>query len=177
MYRLITGFLSVIVLLISLSGTNLLGRPATFQDEIKVFMPIIFRTSINQIVPTRTPSPTQTRTPTRTRTPFRSATPRPTSTQTPTVTLTPTNTNTPTSTSTITLIPIPSITIVYPTLTPTVTPTRTSSPTYSPTPSETPGIIEATRPSTWVLVILVSLLWTILVVGLYFFIRRQEMDE
>jgi hypothetical protein len=57
----------------------------------------------------------------------------------------------------MTLIPIPSITIIYPTLTPTRTPTRTLRPTSSPSPTATPGIIEATTSSTWILVILVNL--------------------
>lgn len=176
MLRILAGLLSGILLIISLFGTVQEERPAQLQDENRLYMPIVFRTSIKQVAPTRTPRPTQTRTPTSTRIPFRSATPIPTSTNTPTVTITPTNTNTPTATHTMTLIPIPSITIIYPTLTPTRTPTRTLRPTSSPSPTATPGIIEATTSSTWILVILVSLLWTILAVGLFFFFRRREMD-
>lgn len=176
MYRSITGYLSAIFLILSLIGPQQIQRQAGFQDEFKLYMPLVFRTTIKQVVPTRTPRPTQTRTPTRTRTPFRSATPLPTSTQTPTVTITPTNTNTPTPTFTPTLIPVPSITIIFPTLTPTQTPTKTPTLTTSPTPSTTPGIIEATRPTSWILVILVCLLWIILGVGLFFFFRRQEMS-
>lgn len=176
MLRILAILLSGIFLLISLFGILQEELPVQLQDENRLYMPIVFRTSIKQVVPTRTPRPTQTRTPTRTRIPFRSATPIPTSTNTPTVTITPTNTNTPTATSTLTLIPVPSITIIYPTLTPTHTPTRTLRPTSSPSPTATPGIFEATSSSTWILVILVSLLWTILAVGLFFFFRRQEME-
>jgi len=176
MLRILAGLLYGLFLIISFLGVIQEERPVRLQDENRLYMPIVFRTSIKQIVPTRTPRPTQTRTPTSTRIPFRSATPIPTSTNTPTVTITPTNTNTPTPTHTMTLIPVPSITIIYPTLTPTHTPTSTLRPTSSPSPTATPGIFEATTSSTWVLVILVSLLWTILAVGLFFFFRQREMD-
>jgi hypothetical protein len=176
MLRILAGLLYGLFLIISFLGVIQEERPVRLQDENRLYMPIVFRASIKQIVPTRTPRPTQTRTPTSTRIPFRSATPIPTSTNTPTVTITPTNTNTPTATHTMTLIPVPSITIIYPTLTPTHTPTSTLRPTSSPSPTATPGIFEATTSSTWVLVILVSLLWTILAVGLFFFFRQREMD-
>ncbi len=176
MFRILAGFLSGIFIIISIFGAFQRGRAALLQDELVVYLPIVFRTSITQIVPTRTPRPTQTRTPTRTRIPFRSPTPRPTSTYTPTVTLTPTNTNTPTSTLTTTLVPIPSITIRFPTLTPTHTPTRTIKPTASPSPTATPGILEATETSSWVVIILVVSMWIILATWLYFFLRRQNIN-
>jgi hypothetical protein len=150
------------------------GRNAVVpQKETSTYLPIIFNTLILQIIPTRFPTPTQTRTPTRTRTPFRSSTPRPTSTQTPTQTLTPTTTNTPTLTPTTTLIPLPTITISFPSHTPSITPSPTVLPTITSTPFPSLTLFGNPQSSTWIVIILLTLLWVILAVWLYLLLRRR----
>lgn len=151
------------------------GRISTkSQTANEVYLPIVFMTRIHLVSPTKTPKSTQTRTATRTRAPFRSSTPIPTSTQTPTNTLTPTITLTPTSTATITLIPLPSITIQYPSHTPSITPSITIIPSQTPSPTPPSGLFSTPESSTWILVILVSLLWVILAILIYLFLRRRE---
>jgi len=173
----------LIVLIASLLIPPLWGnrsQPNVSQAEYKVYLPIVYNNIQYQVSPTNTPTatrkpkPTQTRTPTRTRVPFRSSTSRPTSTQTPTQTSTPTITLTPTSTSTVTLIPFPAITIQYPSHTPSLTPTKTITPTISPSSTPSPGFISNPRLSTWIVGILVGLLWIIVAVGLYIFLQRRE---
>lgn len=77
----------------------------------------VFGETVEEILPTQTPTPTPT--PTRTPTPTPTITPTPTLTNTPTPTPTPTITETPTPT---------------PTATPTITPTVTPTPTITPIP-------------------------------------------
>ena len=140
----------------------------------EVYFPIVYKNLVNQKPPTTTPRPTQTGTPTQTRVPFRTFTPIPTATQTATLTLTPTVTLTPTYTLTTTLIPLVSITIQFPSQTPSHTPSPTIKPTI--TPSSTPLSIfdSGIPPSTWIVIILVVLLWIILAVWLYLFLRQRK---
>lgn len=161
------------ILLVCFSMLILGAHLARSQDEFQIYLPIVFKTEIIYIPPTRIPTPTHTWTPTRTRTPFRSSTPIPTSTITPTYTFTPTNTNTPTSTSTTTLIPLPSLTIRFPSHTPTITPSRTLKPISTPTPTQPIGLLTNLKPVIWVPVILIALMWVILAVSLILFLRRK----
>ena len=147
------------------------------QLQNELYFPLIQRIYIDQIPTTRTPRPPRTAIPTRTRIPFRSATPNYTATQTLTPTLTPTNTPTPTYTSTTTLIPLVSITIQFPSSTPSSTPTSTSSPTVTPSATAPAGGVPGIPPSSWLVIILVSVLWVILAAWLFIFLRqRQESD-
>ena len=178
--QITTSLLAVITILLIPSWRGQSSQPNITQAEFKIYLPIVYNNIQYQASPTRTPTPTrkpkptQTRTPTRTRTPVRISTKRPTSTQTPTQTLTPTITLTPTMTSTTTLIPLPSITIQYPTLTPSLTPSRTLSPPVTPSSTPSPGFISNPRLSAWVVGILIGLLWIILAVWLYFVFQRKE---
>ncbi len=165
-------WLIFLVLIPSGNGQGQRAENILLQNE--VYFPIVYNTFVNQIPPTKTPKPTQTRTPTQTRVPFRASTPRPTATQTPTQTLTPTVTLTPTYTPTTTLIPLVSITIQFPSQTPSHTPSPTLKPTI--TPSSTPLSVfdSGIPPSTWIVAILVVLLWIILAVWLYLFLRQRR---
>ena len=142
------------------------------QDHL--YFPVIFSSVVNQLPPTKTPKPTQTRTPTSPRIPFRTPTTQPTATITPTNTLTPTSTLTPTYTSTTTLIPLVSITIQYPSFTPSSTPTPTASPTVTPSETPAPDGLPGIPPSSWLVIILVGVLWVILAVWLFIFLRQRQ---
>lgn len=163
------------LLLIILVGLTVSSAQAIhFQqlDEIKMFLPIIFRIRITQIVPTRTPTITPTRTVTKTLTPFRTFTPIPTTTITPTYTLTPTSTYTPTETPTDTYVPLPSITPNYltPTKTLTLTPVRSQA---TPTLTPEPGLFARLNPPQWIMLSIVILLWPLLAVFIYLFINNR----
>jgi hypothetical protein len=173
MLRFSLFLITCTILLVGFSMVVLGAQSARSQDEFQIYLPIVFKTEIIYISPTQTPTPTQTWTPTRTRTPFRSSTPRPTSTLTPTYTFTPTNTNTPTSTPTTTLIPLPSVTIRFPSHTPTLIPSRTLKPISTPTPTQPIGLLANLKPAIWIPVILIALMWVILAMSLILFLRRQ----
>jgi len=145
-------------------------------NDIKMFLPIIFRINITQVVPTRTSTITPTRTVTKTLTPFRTFTPFPTSTITPTYTLTPTSTYTPTETPTETFIPLPSITPNFPTPTKTHTITPVRLP-ITPTSTPSPGILGNFDTPHWVMFAVIVLLWPLLGLFLYLFIKRQIAEE
>jgi len=167
------GLLFIFLVLIP-SGIGQSQQPEDIQLQNKSYLPIVFNNEFNQISPTKTPKPTQTRTPTQIRVPFRSSTPIPTATQTPTSTLTPTVTPTQTYTPTTTLIPMVSITIQFPSQTPTHTHSPTPKPkiTQSPTPA---SIFDSGIPSsTWIVLILIAILWSILGVWLYIFLRQRR---
>ena len=180
--QITTSLLALIINLIVPSWWGQSSQSIISQAESKIYLPIVYNNIQYQASPTitptptatRKPKPTQTRTPTRTRTPVRISTKRPTSTQTPTQTLTPTITLTPTRTLTTTLIPLPSVTIQYASLTPTLTPSRTLTPTVTPSSTPKPGFISNPRLPTWVIGILIVLLWIILAVWLYYVFRRKE---
>lgn len=178
--QITTSLLAIITTLLIPSWWGQSNQPNISQAEYKIYLPIVYNNIQYQASPTRTPTPTrkpkptQTRTPTRTRTPVRISTIRPTSTQTPTQTHTPTITLTPTTTSTTTLIPLPSITIQYASLTPSLTPSRTLNPTVTRSPTPSPGFISNPRLSAWVVGVLIALLWIILAVWLYFVFQRKE---
>jgi hypothetical protein len=160
-----------LVLLIALPIRYVSGRqPEQIWLQDNLFFPLVFSSLVNQLPPTKTPIPTPTRTPTNPSAPFQSATPRPTATQTPTITLTPTLTQTPTYTPTTTLIPLASITIIFPSLTP--SPTATS--TRIPSPSQPPGFIPGLSPAGWLVILLLGLLWTVLAIWLYLFLRQRR---
>ena len=180
--QITTSLFAIITTLLIPSWWGQSSLPIITQAEFKIYLPIVYNNIQYQASPTitptptatRKPKPTQTRTPTRTRTPVRISTKRPTSTQTPTQTLTPTITLTPTRTSTTTLIPLPSITIQYASLTPSLTPSRTLNPTVTRTPTPSPGFISNPRLSARVAGVLIALLWIILAVWLYFVFQRKE---
>jgi hypothetical protein len=172
--RLIRALVIILILLLSPSGEGFSREAGSNQIQNEIYFPIIFNSLINKLPPTATQRPTQTRTPTRTRVPFRSATPRPTATQTPTSTHTPTVTRTPTFTATITLIPFPSVTILYRTQTPSITPSPTRSPTITPRLTPQPGIISRISQPTWIIPIFLSLLWIAFVVLLYYYFRNRN---
>jgi hypothetical protein len=167
------GLLFIFLVLIP-SGIGQSQHPEDIQLQNKSYLPIVFNNEFNQISPTKTPKPTQTRTPTQISAPFRSSTPIPTATQTSTSTLTPTVTPTQTYTPTTTLIPMVSITIQFPSQTPTHTHSPTPKPkiTQSPTPA---SIFDSGIPSsTWIVLILIAILWSILGVWLYIFLRQRR---
>jgi hypothetical protein len=142
-----------------------------------LYFPLVYNSALNQPAPTKTPKPTQTRTPTRTRVPYRPPTQRPTATITPTITLTPTLTLTPTFTSTTTLIPLKSITIEFPSSTPSTTPRPTITPTVTPSETPAPGGLPGIPPSSWLIIILLGLLWVILAAWLFIFLRQRKDSE
>lgn len=144
------------------------------QVQHHLYFPIISYSYVVDVPPTKTPKPTQTRTPTRTRIPYRTSTPRPTVTKTPTNTLTPTLTLTPTNTSTTTLIPMASITILYPSSTPSFTPTRTPSQTATPSETSPPGTIPEIPPRSWLIITLLGLLWIILAAWVFIFLQQRK---
>jgi len=153
------------------------GQQDANQLPSELYFPLIQRIYLDQIPTTRTPKPPRTAAPTRTRIPFRSATPNYTATQTLTPTLTPTFTLTPTYTPTTTLIPLVSITIQFPSSTPSTTPTSTTSPTVTPSATAPPGGVPGIPPNSWLIIILVGVLWVILAAWLFIFLRqRQESD-
>lgn len=173
-YRVL--FAIVIVLLLTIPVRMVSSHdPDRFQVQIEYYFPIIQQNfGFPTPTPTRIPKPTSTRTPTSTLIPFRSSTPIPTATQTPTNTITPTVTLTPTYTSTTTLIPLASITIQFPSLTPSITPTPTASQTSTPSPIPYPGVTSGVPPAGWAVIILLALLWTILAIWLYLFLRQRD---
>ena len=126
--------------------------------------------------PTRTRTPTPTRTITRTPTPYRSVTPLPTSTITPTATITPTLTFTPTLTPTTTYVPLPEVTMVYPTFTPSATPTKVSP--ITPTITRTPAPFFGDRANQARLGILASvgIVWILLAIWIVILIRRTKAN-
>lgn len=153
-----------------------------------VYLPLIMEESANSPTntptsistvprPTRTKTPTPTRTQTRTFTPFRTSTPLPTSTITPTTTLTPTATYTLTLTSTTTYVPLPEITLIYPTLTPTNTPTKsvTLRPTGTATPA--PFFSVSSNQARLGILALVGSVWILLAVWLVILLRRNRADQ
>ena len=99
----------------------------------------LFTVTVEDSVPTPTPTGTPTAIPTATLTPTPTHTPTPTNTPIPTATFTTTPTHTPTPTATLTPTPTHTPTPL-PTHTPTatLTPTVTPTPTYTPTPTHTP---------------------------------------
>lgn len=144
------------------------------QQQNDIYFPILFNSLVNKLPPTQTPKPTQTRTPTRTRVPFRSSTPIPTATQTPTHTLTPTVTQTPTYTATTTLIPFPSITILYSSATPSITPSPTRSPTATPSMTPESGVLPGTPPISRTVLFFLIVLWIAFVIWLYYFVKKRR---
>ena len=161
--------LSLVCLIVLIVGLPVLPAGLAYSEQQdanqlqnELFFPLIQRIFINQIPTTRTPIPPRTAIPTSTRIPFLSATPNYTATQTLTPTLTPTNTLTPTYTSTTTLIPLVSITIQFPSSTPSSTPTSTPSPTVTPSATAPPGGVPGIPPSSWLVIILLGVLWVIL---------------
>jgi hypothetical protein len=175
------SLIAVIASIFFLTSWETRSQSIVSQVEYKLYLPIVYNNIQYQPSPTNTPTPTRrpkstpTRTPTRTRTPIIVSTPVPTSTQTPTQTLTPTITLTPTSTPTRTLIPFPSITIQYPSLTPTITPSPTLTSTLTPSLTPQPGFVSVSRLPVWGVGVMVGLLW-IIFVGLliYLLVLRKE---
>lgn len=172
-FRLLPPLLGIILVMLMIGRAQAI---TSLQINFKMFFPIIFRINITQVVSTRTPTVTPTRTVTKTLTPFRTFTPIPTRTITPTYTLTPTATSTPTETPTETFVPLPSITPNFPTptRTHTITPVR-SQPTLTSTPM--PGFPSNLDTSQWVMLSVIVLLWPLLGVFLYLFIRKQISGE
>ena len=171
---LISLLLSIFLLMSLPSGYGLSHKSNEIRAQDNLYFPIIFSSLINQLPPTKTPKPTQTRTPTRTRVPYRSSTPRPTVTITPTITLTPTLTLTPTYTATTTLIPLASITIRFPSQTPSITPSPTLTQTLIPSATPPQGVFPGIPPTSWLIIILLGLLWIILAIWLFFFLRQRQ---
>lgn len=124
--------------------------------------------------PTRTRTPTATRTITRTSTPFRSSTPLPTSTITPTITLTPTLTFTPTTTFTPTYMPLPELTLIYPTFTPSLTSTKLPTLKPSLSPTSTPYFGNKNNQTRLGILASVGLVWILLSVWLVILLRRTR---
>jgi hypothetical protein len=130
--------------------------------------------------PSRTPTATGSRTPvpsaTSTSYPIVTYTPRPSITPTPqpSGTVTPIGLGTPTTTTT--LIPLPSITLIFPAFTQTETPTITvtfTSSTPTLTRTNTPSDQGRTAYKIIYLVGIVILLWLLLGGFIYFFMRRS----
>jgi hypothetical protein len=127
---------------------------------------------------TLTPSPTisapvtATRTPTSTRPPTRipTDTPVPSVTNTPESTSTPTPT--PTNTATPTLLPLPSLSLIYPSPTATVRPTSTPVPAVTEEASGMSGSSSQNDPLRVGLIISIALLWVLLLGWLYIFFYR-----
>ena len=176
----IAGLLALITIIGSHNETTL----AQIQATVMQYLPIVLKQT--QLTPTLTftPAPNPTRTPTRTQTftpfptwtPFRTFTPIPTATITPTSTQTPTPTFTPTNTSTPTYIPLPSLTLIFPTNTPTasrpatLTPTRTATGTVEPYPNPAPAL----GSDRMGILILVGSLWVLLAGWLVLILRRTR---
>ena len=172
-------FLVSLVLILSFALSAPSGISAgyqTLENQVQdyLYFPIILYSFVEPVQPTKTPKPTQTRTPTRTMVPFRTSTPQPTATTTPTNTLTPTFTLTPTKTSTTTLIPMVVITVQFPSSTPTFTPTTTPSQTVTPSETPSPGIVPGISPRSWLIILLLGLLWMILAAWLIIFLRQRR---
>ena len=127
---------------------------------------------------TVTPSPTSSArvTATRTATSTRAPTRIPTDTPVPSITNTPettsTLTSTPTDTATATLLPLPSLSLIYP------SPTSTARPSQTPLPAETVGASGSSGSSSQNdplrvgLIISIALLWILLLGWLYIFFYR-----
>ena len=167
-------FVLLIFLLILSSGYGSSHQSETLHVQNELYFPLIYHSLVNQLPPTKIPKPTITSTPTRTLVPFSSSTPIPTATQTLTATLTPTLTLTPTYTATTTLIPLASITIQFPSLTPSVTPSFTPSQTLLPSSTPPSGLFPGLPPSGWLIIILLGILWIILAIWLYVFLRQRN---
>ncbi len=183
--------ISFILITISLVMYMLINRLSEhyfplFQADGLVYIPII----MNQFVPpstiTPSPSPTSTGptptksytrtltwTPSKTSTPYRSSTPVPSSTITPTLTDTPTNTPSPTNTLTSTYIPLPSITILFPTSTKSITPSVTIIPTKVSNITPTPTFPNRNNLPRFGILVLIGLLWVMLGGFLYLLFHRN----
>ena len=147
------------------SGFSMLTIHAQAQNEL--YLPIVLFFDFNQWEPTNTPTATSTSTP---RPP---GIPSPSPTPSATITETPTPTFTVTHTSTTTLIPFVSITVQFPSLTPTRTQTpalETLTPTTTPTRDQPPEI----SPRSWLIILLIGLLWVVLLVWVILFLRQRR---
>lgn len=179
--RLTTCFLGLVLVLFF---AEIPGAPQfeKSRQQTLVYLPLVLGnfefeqapTPTATIRPTKEPTKTPTRTITRTPTPFRSITPVPTSTITPTSSQTPTLTFTPTNTATTTYIPLPVVTLVFPTHTPTIrpSPTPTKEVTASPTPASGAAVVIGR--GWWGLLALICLVWVLLAVWLVLLLRRAR---
>jgi hypothetical protein len=154
--------------------------PKSAVPSVPTRTPTVTQTGQTSATPsiTSTPSPissarvTATRTPTSTRAPTRI----PTNTPIPSITNTPeatsTLTSTPTNTATATLLPLPSISLIYPSPTATMRPTQTPVPAVTVDASGSSGSTGQTDLLRIGLITSIALLWILLLGWLYIFFYR-----
>jgi len=184
---LIAGFLLLLTFTGSLAGEAVLQGTST----PVLYLPLVLR-SFFVGTPTPTVTPTRTRTLFPTSMPFRTWTPVPTRTATrrlPSATTipsatntlipsrTPTSTSTPTNTATTTLVPLPAVTLVFPTGTPSSTARATPSPAATVLPpgesgGSGPGPFAGGNQARLALLASLGLLWVLLGGWIYLLWRR-----